>query len=330
MMNDPDRSLYKLYVKQDMEIDILEQMNFKQDEITAPENPVLLEREWVRKEATSAEQTKNRVSFMHWNILADKLTGNLDKVPSQYLEWDFRWKLMQQQIDQARPDFIGLSEVDRYDQIKDYMESKGYRGYLGMKSNGISGSAIFWRADKYLCEYRQMTKFDPKSSHIFVYGKFRAVDGSRHKDLIFAEAHLKAKKDNEQERLEQVLRLVEFKRETEAFFEDQFPVIIAGDFNDEPNSDVISQVMEYDFIDAHGLKNIEYPKDIENEEEVTNYADKIENAANDYPEFTTFKYRNKEGFVKRTIDYLFISKQQAQRIEVVGELKQPKQFQLNE
>lgn len=87
--------------------------------------------------------------------------------------------------------------MDRYDQIKDWLEAQGYRGYLGMKPNGISGSAIFWRADKYLCEYRKMTKFDAKSSHIFVYGKFRSIDGKRHKDLIFAEAHLKAKKGNE-------------------------------------------------------------------------------------------------------------------------------------
>ena len=95
-----------------------------------------------------------------------------------------------------------------------------------MKPNGISGSAIFWKTDKYLCEYRSMTKFDPKSSHIFVYGKFRSADGKRHKDLIFAEAHLKAKKGNEKERIEQVTKLVEFKRETEAFFDDQFPCLL--------------------------------------------------------------------------------------------------------
>jgi hypothetical protein len=89
-----------------------------------------------------------------------------------------------------------LSEVDRYDQIRDWLEERGYKGYLGMKPNGISGSAIFWKKDKYLCEYRKMTRFDPESSHIFVYGKFKSIQGS-YKDVIFAEAHLKAKKGNE-------------------------------------------------------------------------------------------------------------------------------------
>ena len=116
------------------------------------------------------------------------------------------------------PDFIGLSEVDRYDQIKDWMESRGYRGYLGMKPNGISGSAIFWKADKYLCEFRKMSKFDKESSHIFVYGKFSSRE-SRSKDLIFAEAHLKAKKGNEEERLDQVSKLIDFKRQADVFFE---------------------------------------------------------------------------------------------------------------
>ena len=70
-----------------------------------------------------------------------------------------------------------------------------------MKPNGISGSAIFWKADKYLCELRKKSKFDKDSSHIFVYGKFRSRE-ARYKDLIFAEAHLKAKKGNEKERVD--------------------------------------------------------------------------------------------------------------------------------
>lgn len=102
-------------------------------------------------------------------------------------------------------------------------------------------------------------------------------------------------------------KLVEFKRETEAFFDDQFPVIISGDFNDEPNSDVITQVMEQDFVDAYGLKDINYP-DVNNETAVEQYASLIESAGGNYPNFTTYKYREKEGYVKRCIDYLFLSK----------------------
>ena len=44
-----------------------------------------------------------------------------------------------------------------------------------------------------------------------------------------------------------------------------------------------------------------------------------------YPEFTTYKYRKKEGgFVQRTIDYMFASREEAAaRMEVVGWLEPP-------
>jgi hypothetical protein len=49
--------------------------------------------------------------------------------------------------------------------------------------------------------------------------------------------------------------------------------------------------MEKDFIDFSTLKNQELKIDEK------------------YPKFTTFKYRKKEGgFIKRTIDYMFIGK----------------------
>lgn len=50
-----------------------------------------------------------------------------------------------------------------------------------------------------------------------------------------------------------------------------------------------------------------------------------------YPEFTTYKYRSKEGgFIQRTIDYVFASREEAQsRMEVVGWLDPPSDDQLN-
>lgn len=51
-----------------------------------------------------------------------------------------------------------------------------------------------------------------------------------------------------------------------------------------------------------------------------------------YPEFTTYKYRSKEGgFVRRTIDYVFASKEEAaSRMEVVGWLEPPREDQLDQ
>ena len=48
--------------------------------------------------------------------------------------------------------------------------------------------------------------------------------------------------------------------------------------------------------------------DVSNETAVEEYANQIENAGASYSDFPTYKYREKEGYVKRCIDYLFVSK----------------------
>ena len=52
----------------------------------APENPQIIKRNWVRK-SEKQPKPENVVKFLHWNILADKLTQNFDKVPDKYMDW---------------------------------------------------------------------------------------------------------------------------------------------------------------------------------------------------------------------------------------------------
>ena len=115
-----------------------------------------------------------------------------------------------------------------------------------------------------------------------------------------------------------------------------YPVVISGDFNDVPQSDSIQEVMQQEFIDLYTLKNIdpEWKSEIPSVEEVENYGNKIleykvGETQGDYPEFTTFKYRKKDGYVKRTIDYMFVSKEEASRIKVLKWLAGPREDQLD-
>jgi mRNA deadenylase 3'-5' endonuclease subunit Ccr4 len=60
-------------------------------------------------------------------------------------------------------------------------------------------------------------------------------------------------------------------------------------------------MMEEDFIDFWSMKDIKYESEEQNTQEIMNIERK-------YPDFTTFKYRKKEGgFIQRTIDYMFCS-----------------------
>ena len=71
-------------------------------------------------------------------------------------------------------------------------------------------------------------------------------------------------------------------------------MVLGGDFNEEPQNKPISDIMESTFLDLYTLKKIQ---------EKTLKKNQIEN----YPAFTTFKFRDEEGYVKRTIDYMFLA-----------------------
>ena len=101
---------------------------------------------------------------------------------------------------------------------------------------------------------------------------------------MFGETHLKAKKAFMEDRKMQTEKIVQF-------FSDNFkdiPVIFGGDFNEEPQNPPISENMESKFIDLYQLAKPGH-----------------------YPDFTTFKFREKEGYVKHCIDYMFLAKNEA-------------------
>ena len=72
------------------------------------------------------------------------------------------------------------------------------------------------------------------------------------------------------------------------------PVIVAGDFNEEPQNQPIKGVMESSFIDLYTQVMLQMSHISKTDQE-------------NHQNFTTFKYRNESGFVKRTIDYMFLA-----------------------
>ena len=113
------------------------------------------------------------VKMMHWNILADSLAHeSFSKVPKDYLKWEYRFELMKQHIKSVNPDVIGLSEVDvlpLYREIAEWFNKQGYADYFVEKPNGISGSAIFYKKDKFVCLQQNAIFFSNESSQFFMY-----------------------------------------------------------------------------------------------------------------------------------------------------------------
>lgn len=62
--------------------------------------------------------------------------------------------MIKKHIKDVDPDVFGLSEVDclpMYRSIADAFAMMGYQDFFVEKSNGISGSAIFYKKSKFIC-----------------------------------------------------------------------------------------------------------------------------------------------------------------------------------
>ena len=96
---------------------------------------------------------------MHWNILAQRLAESFDKIPndSPILYYKNRLSLFKQHFEALDPDIIGLSEVDAISgdnietllELLKIMKNLGYAHYYHEKSNHMTASAIFYKADKF-------------------------------------------------------------------------------------------------------------------------------------------------------------------------------------
>ena len=103
---------------------------------------------------------------------------------------------------------------------------------------------------------------------------------------------MKAKPENMETRVKQTLKLTQFFATNRNFL--KVPVILAGDFNEEPQNKPIKDIMESSFIDIFTLHKLQ--------EKILSKDQK-----DNYPAFTTHKSRDESGWVTRTIDYMFMA-----------------------
>ena len=103
---------------------------------------------------------------------------------------------------------------------------------------------------------------------------------------------MKAKPENMETRVKQTLKLTQFFATNRNFL--KVPVILAGDFNEEPQNKPIKDIMESSFIDIFTLHKLQ--------EKILSKDQK-----DNYPAFTTHKFRDESGWVTRTIDYMFMA-----------------------
>lgn len=256
------------------------------------------------------------ISIIHFNMLADSLCFDNGKPtfphlknPEEILSWERRCKLILKCLEQVNADFICMVEVDKFEDLLASLMECGYDGIFAKKNSEDhqDGCAIFYKRNKWNLEGREWKSLAEGHSQIGLYGYFASIkpmqqslDDSKQCFLTVVSTHLKAKEGatNENVRMKEIVSLVDGVRELEPRITTLTPsgkitlknyskrVIIAGDFNDVPQSPPMQlfekQLSGFFWGDAH----------------------KAEIAKGDH--YTTYKRRKKT--IIRCIDYIKYTK----------------------
>lgn len=272
---------------------------------------------------STKDSNKVSVRIMQWNVLADILAHKFPRVPQEYLEKDYRIPLIVEEMKQAGlgarsgesspklgsqlPDIIMCQEMDMEDEILSRINSADSEvfgdtkfAYEVIAKSGEKNDAlcIFYNTQVYRVihvkkGYYRGIKQDTMSRRCYLMMLFEHIPTG--KKLAACTLHHIAREENRDIRLvemsEYLLRLQEFLDELiiEGYVKERemsmLPLIIAGDFNDVPTSEVIEPMFDTDM--TYGLKlKCAYQVD------------------SNFPEFTTYKYRSDE-VTKIAIDYIF-------------------------
>jgi len=197
-------------------------------------------------------RSENQYRIMHWNILADKLSGytealsNPDKVfasPRECLPWPYRrWRVLEE-IAIYNPDIITLVELDRSDDLMKDLAPLGYDlVYLEKdfrnkeKKEANDGTGIFWKTSKFEIvdqEKRQTNVQKPGKSgttlsQVYNVVAFKPKDGGA--AFAVCGLHLKSTKTQEGEdiRVSQMNEVMQLLNER---FIGDYPVLLCADFN---------------------------------------------------------------------------------------------------
>jgi nocturnin len=169
-----------------------------------------------------------------------------------------------------------------------------------MSSNvGPDGCAIFYKANKFRihnlhCE--NICVNDVNHSQVFVVLQLEHL--SSKKLLTIVCLHLKSKIPSANKRTEQMEYILKIlKRHLNTVKDlDKHPIIVCGDFNGEPYEKFYSLIMSDDILSFEN-----------------SYIGCVDSDGKDLP--STFKIREPNGLISRTIDYIFYTKKSLNLIQ---------------
>ncbi|XP_042520020.1 carbon catabolite repressor protein 4 homolog 5 isoform X3 [Macadamia integrifolia] len=107
---------------------------------------------------------KDRVCIVSYNILgvenALKHPYLYPQVRPQFLNWDWRKKLILKELNHYEPGILCFQEVDRYSDLADLLQKDGFKGVYKVRTGKANdGCAVFWKEELFTLLHQESIEF---------------------------------------------------------------------------------------------------------------------------------------------------------------------------
>ncbi|CAJ1936923.1 unnamed protein product [Sphenostylis stenocarpa] len=201
-----------------------------------------IKRHWVEASDQSLASPE-RFSVASYNILGDRNACQHSdlyvNVPSRYIKWDRRKKVISDELLGWDPDIICLQEVDKYLELSDVMVKAGYAGsYQRRTGDSVDGCAMFWKTDKFRLLEGENIQFKDIGlrDNVAQLSVFEMCE-SYSRRLLVGNIHVLYNPNRGEVKLGQI-RFLSSRAQYLSKKWGNTPVVLAGDFNSTPQSGI--------------------------------------------------------------------------------------------
>ncbi|XP_012488446.1 carbon catabolite repressor protein 4 homolog 3 [Gossypium raimondii] len=206
---------------------------------TSYDSPPEILRQWIELQQPLASH--DRFTVASYNILGDRNASKHKdlylNVPSNYIRWGYRKRVLCEEIMRWNPDIICMQEVDKYFDLRNTMEKAGYVGsYKRRTGDNVDGCATFWKPDKFRLLERESIEFKgfglrDNVAQLSVFEMCR-VESRR---LVVGNIHVLYNPSRGEVKLGQI-RFLSSRAQLLSNRWGNAPVVLGGDFNSTPQS----------------------------------------------------------------------------------------------
>ncbi|XP_043696165.1 carbon catabolite repressor protein 4 homolog 5 [Telopea speciosissima] len=120
-------------------------------------------RKWVFS-PHDCSRYKDRVVIVSYNILgvenALKHPYLYHQVRPQFLNWDWRKKLIRKELNHYKPDILCFQEVDHFSDLADLLQKDGFKGVYKVRTGKANdGCAVFWKEELFTLLHQESIEF---------------------------------------------------------------------------------------------------------------------------------------------------------------------------